>query len=161
VSRLGLLVARFASAAWVGAALLFVVTAVREVLHPGFDSATKDELALLRFPAYYACGFTLVTCALLGALAAASGPSGRRPLGIAALVLALVLVLLTGDFLAVYRPMVAMLTPPGQAHAAEFRTYHRLSMWLNVAHVGLCAFAALLLCWPPDRREVAGPSRVE
>ena len=130
-------------------------------MHPGFDSATKDELALLRFPAYYACGFTLVTCALLGALAAAWGPSSRRPLWIAAFLLALVLVLMLGDFQAVYRPMVAMITPPGQAHAAEFQTYHRVSMWLNVAHVGLCAFAAVLLCWLPGGRDVAGPSRVE
>ena len=58
--RLGLAVARLASAAWVGAAMLFVITAVREVRHPGFDSSTKDTLALLRFPAYYAFGFVVV-----------------------------------------------------------------------------------------------------
>ena len=62
--RIGLAVARLASAAWVGAAVLFVIIAVREVRHPGFDSAAKDTLALLRFPAYYASGFLVVSVAL-------------------------------------------------------------------------------------------------
>jgi hypothetical protein len=52
------------------------------------------------------------------------------------------------DFVTVYRPMAAMITPPGRAHPAEFRTYHRASVWLNVGQVGLCALAALFLCWP-------------
>ncbi len=68
--RIGFAVARLASAAWAGAAVLFVITALREVRHPGFDSATKDTLALLRFPAYYAFGFILISVALAGAVLA-------------------------------------------------------------------------------------------
>jgi hypothetical protein len=41
-----LTISRLASSAWVGAATLFVVTALQEVWHPGFDSVTKDSLAL-------------------------------------------------------------------------------------------------------------------
>lgn len=161
-TRLALAVARLSAAAWVGAASLFVVTALREVRHPAFDSATKDALALLRFPAYYAFGFVLVALAFLAALGA-SIPRGesRRRLGLASALLAVVLMLMAADFLAVYRPMVGMITPPGRAHPAEFRSYHVVSIGLNVSHVGLCALAALLLCWPADRRGVAAGSFVE
>ncbi len=173
--RLGLAIARFSSAAWVGAAVLFVVTALREVSHPGFDSETKDALALLRFPAYYVFGFTLVILALVGALVASfSRPSGRdsrsddslcregrRRICLASGLLAVVLLLMAADFMAVYRPMVGLITPPGRAHGAEFRSYHRVSIWLNVGHVGLSAVAAVLLCWPGDRRGVAAGTCVE
>jgi hypothetical protein len=83
--RLGLAVARLASAVWVGAAMLFVITAVREVRHPGFDSATKDTLALLRFPVYYAFAFVVVSLALAGSVIALIGrKKGERRLIVAA-----------------------------------------------------------------------------
>ncbi len=150
--RVGLTVARFAAAAWVGAALLFVVTAVREVRNPAFDSATKDALALLRFPAYYVFGFTLVTLAFVAGLGSyCLRPRGRGRICLAAGLLAMALVVMGIDFVSVYRPMAGMITPPGRAHLAEFRTYHRASEWLNVGHVGLCALAAVFLCWPEPR----------
>jgi hypothetical protein len=166
--RLGLTIARLSATAWVGAAALFVVTALREVRHPGFDSVTKDTLALLRFPAYYEFGFTLVGLALVGALVASIGRrwtdtkesanpnpvSGIRRVRVASGLLALVLLMMLADFVAVYRPMVAMITPPGRAYAAEFVSYHRMSIWFNSADVGLCAVAAVLLCWPDCRRDV-------
>jgi hypothetical protein len=154
---LGLAVARLAAAAWVGAATLFVVTAVREVTFPGFDSATKDQLALLRFPAYYVCGFALVGVACLGAVVASLGSRPRpKKVAVAAGLLAVTLILMAGDFVAVYRPMAAMITPPGGTHVSEFRDYHRASVWLNVGHVGLCAVAAALLCWPGGVAGLAG-----
>ena len=141
--------------------MLFVTIAVREVRHPEFDSATKDTLALLRFPAYYVFGFVLVVMALVSAVLAFlrtrstenGGEKGR--LGAAAGLLAISLALMIADFYAVYRPMVEMITPPGRARSSEFRTYHRASVWLNTADVALCAVAAVLLCWPAryDRRE--------
>jgi hypothetical protein len=153
--------ARFASAAWVGAAVLFVAIAVREVRYPEFDSATKDTLALLRFPAYYVFGFILAGGALVGAVLAFLRTRSteicgeKRRLVAAAGLLAISLALMIADFYAVYRPMAAMITPPGRARSAEFRTYHRASVWLNTADVALCALAAVLLCWPAryDRRE--------
>jgi len=162
VRRLGLAVARLAAAAWVGAAALFVVTAVREVTFPDFDSATKDQLALLRFPAYYACGFALVGVAFLGALVASLGSRPRpKKVAVAAGLLAVTLILMAGDFLAVYRPIAEMITPPGRVHVSQFHDYHRASVWLNVVHVGLCAAAAVLLCWPSDRTAVADGRGVE
>jgi hypothetical protein len=172
MSGIAITLARFASAAWVGAAVLFVTIAVWEVRYPEFDSATKDTLALLRFPAYYVFGFVLVGTALLGAVLAfastrplnasredsgrsAENRGGKKRLGATAGLLAISLALMVADFFAVYRPMVEMITPPGRARPAEFRTYHRASVWLNTADVALCAVAAVLLCWPAryDRRE--------
>jgi hypothetical protein len=162
VGRLGLAVARLTAAAWVGAATLFVVTAVREVRFPGFESATKDQLALLRFPAYYVCGFALVGISLLGALVASLGSRPRpKKVAVAVGLLAATLILMAGDFVAVYRPIAEMITPPGRAHVSEFRDYHRASVWLNVGHVGLCAAAAVLLCWPGGGGDVADGRGVE
>jgi len=60
-----LTIARFALAAWVGAALIFVVTAIQEVRYPGFDSETKSAVATIRFPTYYVFGFGLVIVGLV------------------------------------------------------------------------------------------------
>jgi hypothetical protein len=163
--RLGLTVARVASAGWVGAVSLFVVIAVREVRNPGLDSTTKDVLALLRFPAYYLFGFALVSLALAGTICNQIGGATRRKdvlppnrseqrnyrAGFAAGFLAVALATMGADHLLVYRPIVGMITPAGRARPAEFQFYHRVSIWLNVCHVGLCGVAAILLSWP--RRE--------
>lgn len=160
--RVAFAVARLSAAAWVGAAALFVVTAVREVTHPAFDSATKDDLALLRFPAYYAFGFTLLALAFVSTLGAAfSHRTGSRRITVASGLLALAIVLMAIDFLAVYRPLAEMITPPWGAHSARFLAYHHASVWINVGHVGLCALAAALLCWPDARSDVAAGSLVE
>jgi hypothetical protein len=154
--RLGLAVARLAAAAWVGAAVLFVITALREVQHPGFDSATKDTLALLRFPTYYAFGFVLVSTALAGSFFGLVGRAKghRRRIVVAASLLGLVLVLMVVDFVAIYLPIVGMITPVGRARSADFDGYHRASIVINVCAVALCSIAAGLLCWqnPQDDR---------
>jgi hypothetical protein len=148
-TRLGLAVARFASAAWSGASVLFVITALREVRHPLFDSATKDTLALLRFPAYYAFGFVLVSVALAGTMLAflRRQKGQRRTVVAAAWLLGLVLGLMVADFVAIYLPIVGMITPVGRAPSAEFAGYHRASIMINVFDVALCGIAAALLCW--------------
>src|SRR5580692_2584215 len=158
--RLGLAVARLASAVWVGAAMLFVITAVREVRHPGFDSATKDTLALLRFPAYYAFGFILISVALAGAVLALAGRARaeRRRIVGAAWLLGLVLLLMVVDFVAIYLPIVGLLTPVGRARPAEFIGYHRASIAINVCGVALCGLAAALLCWQSPRDETLPPT---
>jgi hypothetical protein len=146
--RIGLAVARLASAAWVGAAVLFVITAVREVRHPLFDTATKDTLALLRFPVYYAFGFVIVSVALAGTvLALRDRQKGQRRVVVAAWLLGVVLVLMVADFAAIYLPIVGMITPVGRARSAEFAGYHRASILINVCGVALCAIAAALLSW--------------
>jgi hypothetical protein len=139
--------------------MLFVITAVREVRHPGFDSATKDTLALLRFPVYYAFGFVVVAAALAGSYFGLMGreKGARWRIGIAAWLLCLVLMLMVVDFVAIYLPIVGMITPVGRAHLAEFAGYHRASIAINVCDVGLCGIAAALLCWPDKREDNARP----
>lgn len=164
---LGLAVSRMAAAGWLGAAALFVVTALREVRNPDFDASMKDTLALLRFPAYYAFGLTLLVVALAGALLAlAARPSMsdnlekwkiRAAIGL----LAAALLLLIGDYVAVYQPIVGMITPPGSVRTAEFQAYHRASVSLNVCGLASCAAAALMLCWPErEGRNEMSPSPV-
>src|SRR4051812_20906250 len=98
----GLAAARLASAAWAGAATLFVATAIREVTYAGFDSSTKDALAALRFPPYYAFGFALTTIALVGGvMAAADRQSAHRGVRTAVMLLGLALVLMIVDYVAV------------------------------------------------------------
>jgi hypothetical protein len=158
--RLGLAVARLASGAWVGAAVLFVITALREVRNPAFDSATKDTLALLRFPAYYAFGFIVVSAALGGTLIGLFGREKRqrRRILVAAWLLGLALLLMVADFVAIYLPIVGMLTPVGRPRSAEFAGYHRASIAINVCDVALCGIAAALLCWQSPQDEPLRPT---
>ena len=82
MSRAALTLARLLLSAWFGAAVLFVVIGVREVTHPGFDSMVRDQLAVLRFPAYYVCGFgcLVVLGRAWGSACAADDEGGRRML---------------------------------------------------------------------------------
>jgi hypothetical protein len=157
--RLGLTVARLASAAWVGAATLFVVIALREVRHPGFDSATKDTLALLRFPAYYAAGVILLGTAFATALIGLAGcaKGRRRGTAVAASLLGLALLVIVADFAGIYLPLVGMILPVGRPRPPLFAAYHRASIAVNVCNLGLSALAAVILCWqnPPSDRSQA------
>lgn len=148
-SRLGLLLARLSTSAWIGAATLFVVVGVTEVTRTGFDSATKDTLVAVRFPAFYACGGTLVSLGWIGAWMAGNSNSFPKSRRISALVLlALILMLMTVDYFWIYQPLLTMVTPPGQAKPAEFGSYHNASKWINLGGLILCLIAATLLNWP-------------
>ena len=149
MSRLCLTIARFCLCLWVGAAALFVVTSIAEQRCPDFSEPIKNELALLRFPWYYRFGFTL-----LGAtLAAGHFARGHRDLAGAARWIvfgftALSLALMTVDYYAVFQPLAEMITPPDRAIAGEFRQYHEMSKWINLAHVSCALIAAVALCRP-------------
>lgn len=157
MSRLALAVARFAVSAWVGAAVLFVITSVREVRYGGFDSTIRDQLAALRFPPYYAAGFILIGVGIAGTVIA--WPRLRpRALAIAGL-LGTALVLMVVDYFWIYGPLEDMITPPGQSKPARFQTLHVASEWVNGANVLLCVIAAALLNWPGDGRKKAQESQ--
>ena len=153
MQNLCLTILRFAIAAWVGAAVLFVVISVREVGFPRFDSETKSELALLRFPAYYACGFTLVATALISGLIASIRSAGRRPrLSICLGLLATALLIMLIDYVWIYSPLREMTKLVSAARPASFATYHSLSTWVNAVDISICLAAALLVCWPDANR---------
>jgi hypothetical protein len=148
-----LTLSRFCICAWVGAAALFVVTAVAEATSPEFSSEMKRSLALLRFPFYYAFGFALVSAALLaGLLSGRHWAAGGVRRWFYRALLALALGGMIFDYLAVYQPMEKMLAASETARPAEFERYHRASMYVNAGHVGLCLLAALVICWPGTKR---------
>ena len=59
---------RFLLAAWVGAAVLFVITSVAEQTSEHFDSLIRDQLATIRFPLYYQFGFACLFGALIACI---------------------------------------------------------------------------------------------
>lgn len=156
---------RLAFAGWVGGAVLFVMAGVAEVLHPGFDSMIKDQLVTVRFPLYYAFGAVLIGTGTLSAtgywflsghrLSGWRCSSPRWPLLLAWLGLALML----WDYLTVYLPLAALVTPPGKPRTQEFDHLHHWSMYINTVELLLFALAAVLLNWPthPSSTESAPP----
>lgn len=148
-----LTVSRIVVAGWVGAASLFVVTAVQESTSQDFSSEMKSALALLRFPSYYLFGFTLILAALIsGFLVGKHAAVGRRRRWLYRVLLVLVLILMIVDYLAVYQPLENMLAEAEEARPANFQSYHLASQYLNAAHVGLSFLAAVLICWPGSKR---------
>jgi hypothetical protein len=156
--RVLILLVRFTLSAWVGAATLFVVIAVREVTEPTFDSTIRRQLALLRFPRYYLFGFVLVGVACAGlAMLAAGEPLRRRRWCIAGGLATASLLLLGADFYWVYLPLEAMLSSPEGVLPSDFVALHRTSEIVNTLHVGLACAAALIVNWP---RPSGGPCAV-
>jgi hypothetical protein len=139
--------ARFCTAAWVGAAILFVIVAVRQVTSPDFDTATKDRLALLRFPIYYACGFGLTGMALATTIAGGQEVMGREVQSTAIVLLAAALCVMGYDYLQVYQPMAELITPPGLTKTAAFDALHRQSEIINLIQLGLVFMASITLSW--------------
>jgi hypothetical protein len=145
----GLWLARWTVPAWVGAAVLFVIVGVREVTAGEFDSVIRDRLVLLRFPWFYACGFTLVALGWLGTAMAGGHPQlARRGRWLALGLLTLALVGMTADYLAIYQPLERLVTPPGQPRTEQFATLHRWSTRVNGLNLLLCGVAAGVLTWP-------------
>lgn len=151
MNTLSLNIARCALSAWIAAAAMFVITSVHEVTSSDFSSSVRSQLALLRFPTYYAFGFILVPIALAAVLVACTrlGRSKRKVRWVIGL-LSLALVLMIVDYVSIYSPMVDILAAEsaGQARPSTFLAYHRASETINALGVGLCLVALVLLCVP-------------
>ncbi|RLS44547.1 MAG: hypothetical protein DWH81_00630 [Planctomycetota bacterium] len=147
MSRLALTITRFASAAWVGAAVLFVINGVQQTTSGKFESMTTDQLVLLRFPAYYLMGFILVGLSLLGAVLSGTERSQRQRRMLIVL-FGLSLVIMLFDYLVVYLPLAEMITPPGKARPQGFQTLHKWSMRVNSIDLLLVMIGSLTACWP-------------
>ena len=149
MQKTGLFIAKFCTSAWVGAAVLFVIVGILEVTRGGFDSATKDSLVVIRFPAFYIFGFTLVAAAWIGVfIAGCTNDVCAKKRGILLGLLSLVLTLMLVDYIWIYGPLAQMVTPPGQSKPAHFTTYHEASKWINLAGLFVCSLAVWLLNWP-------------
>lgn len=149
LQHLGLFLARFCTSAWIGAATLFVIVGVAEVTRGGFDSTVKDSLVAIRFPAFYCFGAALVGTALVGTLLVRDTALLRNHRRIlAAGLLFIVIAIMAIDYVWIYLPLLAMVTPPGAAKPASFRSYHESSKWVNLAGLAICLAATLLINWP-------------
>lgn len=154
IYRTCLTLARLCSAMWIGAALLFVLTSITEQTQPAFNAATRDRLALIRFPWYYATGATLLILSAGGAgVVAIRCRMGR----VATLCLVAALTVMAGDYLFVYGPLRESLTPPGSDRTATFERLHVWSERVNSAGFLLAATAAMLLCATRDEQRRPKP----
>lgn len=146
-SRICLCLARFLLSAWIGAAVLFVINGVSTI--GKVPSPVLDQLLVIRFPNYYRVGFVCVAVSLGALLCSAFRPLlPRWRHVIPVLLVVAALGLMCYDYTQVYLPLEALVTPPGQPRPMEFGPLHERSKTINAIHVGLCLFAALLLCWP-------------
>lgn len=144
--RVLLMLSRFLLSAWVGAAVLFVIIGVREVRFPGFESVTRDQLVLLRFPMYYVAGFVLLGTALLSQVLLLARGERAKVLFAACGLTAAALGLMTYDYPCVYRPLADMISPPGQTRPASFEALHLWSETVNALQLGCALAAGLSLC---------------
>jgi hypothetical protein len=157
MSRVLLLLSRFTLSAWFGAATLFVIIGVREVRFPEFSSPIRDQLVLLRFPMYYAAGFTLLGLAFASQVLLILRGWKRPAVLIACGLTAIALGLMAYDYPCVYRPLERMITPPGQPRPAVFESLHHWSKNVNAVQLGCALVAAIVLCTidgPLDRRDL-------
>ncbi len=137
--------ARFCLPAWIGAAVLFVWVGVREVTTPEFTSEIKDRLVTLRFPGYYIAGATLLSCAGAGCLIALTSRFRRPSILVPCLLVLMASGLMVYDYVNIYLPLAALVTPPGKPRTMEFLSLHQWSMRINTLHLVLCLTAALWL----------------
>ena len=152
MALIGLFLARFSTAAWFGAAVLFVVVGVTEVTKGGFDSATKDKLVAVRFPAFYLFGFTLITLSWIGTWIARDVPELPKFRRLATMIaLAVAMALMIVDYLTIYRALLDMVHPPGSTKPAHFIHLHEASKWINLAGLLFCLIAIGFLHAPIRR----------
>jgi len=151
---------RFVLAAWIGAAVLYVITSVAEQTSDHFDSRIRDQLAALRFPLYYTFGFVMHAVALLcAAVIAFAGRSHRVRFGIVSGLVVVSLVGITLDYLLVFQPLLELITPAGQARTQEFVRLHNLSRYANQTHITIMMVAGVVAAWPLTSRSVTNAAR--
>lgn len=158
-ARVATTLLRFVLAAWIGAAVLYVITSVAEQTSEHFDSRTRDQLAALRFPLYYAFGFVMHAVALVCSLiVVASAKAFRfRFLVVTGFIVAS-LAGITLDYFYVFQPLLDLITPAGQARTQEFVRLHNLSRSANQAHIMAMMVAGIIATWPLIARAPSAPA---
>ncbi len=141
---------RLLLAAWIGAAVLYVITSIAEQTAPDFDSVSRDQLATIRFPLYYKFGFFIhVGAAVLSVFSCVSSKqvAPRRFFVVMLLVFAS-FVLFWLDYQFVYTPLQESIIPPGKARTQDFVKLHTWSRHANEVHLTVAFLAALLSAIP-------------
>lgn len=148
-SNLALLIGRLSITAWVGAAVLFVVTSVLEITSGQFASDDIDRLIAIRFPPYYRFGGISLGAALIGVLF--SGPLWKHAhvrWGLVSVLITIASALMAIDYYVVFTPLMEMITPPGQPRPQKFQELHQASEMINGAGLLISFVAAVLVNWP-------------
>jgi len=151
MQKLSLALARFSLSAWIGAAVLFVVTSVSEQISTQYGSDVKNILAGLRFPWYYLFGFSFVSTGLVTSIFGLSGVQNRRRRAFVAVMLGLTLMLMATDYFYIYSPLHEIVTRPDGVRDARFIELHHWSERINTIDATLCLVAAIAVCWPERR----------
>ncbi|MBL8811199.1 MAG: hypothetical protein JNM43_13565 [Planctomycetaceae bacterium] len=145
---------------WVGGAVLFVITSVAEQTSPLFDSVARDRLATIRFPLYYLFCWICLGTALVSSVLGFACASGclRKRLRAAAILVLISLGIAVADYFWVYRPLQALIIPPGEARTQEFVTLHNRSRHINELHLTIALVAAVVICLPEKGRAPCSPA---
>ncbi|HIF01394.1 MAG TPA: hypothetical protein EYG03_07420 [Planctomycetes bacterium] len=148
--QISLVLLRLLLAAWIGAAVLYVITSVAEQTSSIFDSVTRDQLATIRFPLYYDFGFGIHVAGFVLAFVVwnRSTPENRRRFLIIFLLILLSGLLITLDYFFVYSPLQELITPPGQVRSQQFMQLHTMSRHANEVHLTVMLVAAILASLP-------------
>ena len=150
ISAAAVVVMRLSLSAWVGAAVLFVITSVAEQVFPEFTSKIRDQLATIRFPWYYATGTLCCTFALSAGIVCRSL---SRRLTLALIAAALASAVMAADYLYIYRPLQALIIPAGQPRTDQFEQLHTWSRNVNILHLLLVLYAAIQASLPLRARQ--------
>ena len=143
-------VLRFLLPAWIGAAVLFVITSVAEQTAEDFGSVIRDQLATIRFPLYYKFGTVIYIGSLLACAVAwktSAKQHGRRAT-IILLLMVVSAIVFAWDYFTVYSPLQALIIPPGQVRTQEFITLHNWSRHANELHLMITLAACVLALIP-------------
>lgn len=153
---------RFVLSAWIGAAVLYVITSVAEQTSPDFDSVMRDQLATIRFPLYYQFGVgTYVAAGILSIVVQRLAPTEmRRKATLVVILIVVSAVIFAWDYFCVYRPLQQLITPPGNVRTTEFMRLHTMSRNINMVHLLIMMAAAIIACTPavrhPSRQAASG-----
>lgn len=152
MSRLCLMLCRLCLAAWFGAGVLFlgIVLGLRNSLL--FSDEVRFNHPRVLFPPYYSLELPLLIVATLTACLAVktnTSATGRKSLVVVAVFSTVALAGALIDYVAVYRPLSAMLE--SQVLTQQFVTLHHASRWINTAVLLLCGLAAGWACWIEPR----------
>ena len=153
--QISLVLLRLLLAAWIGAAVLYVITSVAEQTSSHFDSLTRDELATIRFPLYYCFGIGIHAAGAVFAFVVwvKSALENRRRFLIVFLLVLLSSVLITLDYFLVYLPLQELITPSGQVRSQKFMQLHTLSRQANEVHLTVMLVAAIVAALPLQATE--------
>lgn len=143
-------ICRVAVTLWVGAALIFVIVAIKPIRSPALDSLIKSRLVIEIFPGYYTFGFSLLIIGLISGFLAWSSHSAGKAFRLGVLLTLLSLLSLAIDWFAIYKPLENMIhiqLANNSAPPAEFRAYHIASWIINTVTFALTAIAVPCLHW--------------